>query len=95
MSTESVPQPVRSLSEDLGRHLDARTHGIGLGVFAIMAIVVLPLPPLLAAGWPALRAVRAARRAISGADPADPGDGLRRVVKQRANEADTSADGGV
>lgn len=102
MSTDAVPEPIRSISEDLGSPFNAQMHGIGLGVFAIMAIVVLPLLPLLAVGWLVSRAGSAARRAMFGPDPAGPGDGLRRVradrrrvVEQRAKEADTPVDGGV
>jgi hypothetical protein len=102
MSTESVPEPVRSISEDLGRHPNTQMHGIGIGVFAVMGVVVLPFLPLLAGGWLVLRAGRAVRRTISGVDPAGPGDGLRqvradrrRVVEERANGGDTPEDGSL
>jgi hypothetical protein len=98
MSTEAAPEPVRSISEDLGRTFNAQMHGIGVGMFVVMGTVAIPLLPLLALGWLVSRAGSAVRQAMSGSDPAGPGDGLRRVradrrrvVEQRSKEAESTA----
>lgn len=97
MSTESVPEPVRSISDDPGLHGNARMHGIRLGIFAVTEIAIRPLLPVLAVGWLLSRAGSAGRRAVSGPGPANPGDSLRRmqtdrrVVERWSNGADTPA----
>jgi hypothetical protein len=85
MSTEQLPEPPRSVSETLGRHLDVEMHGFGLAMVAIMVIVFLPLLPFVAVGRVLWRAYVVVRRTVSGNAPVPPGADVRqRQARRRA-----------
>ncbi|WP_276259955.1 DUF7535 family protein [Haloglomus litoreum] len=85
MSPEQLPEPPRTVSETLGRHLNVEMHGFGLLMVAIMAILALPLLPFVAVGWLLWRAYVIVRRTVGGSEPVRPGDDVRqRQARRRA-----------